>query len=284
MEHIKKAIERAKQERFHLAAPPFVPSPAGGSGEHPPEEAARAAREPVPTDPAKVVTVDRRQLQAMRIVAYDAMEGHTAHYDMLRTQVLLRMEAASCRSIAVTSPRWGCGKTVTAINLALSMARQGEHSVVLVDLDLRNPQVARYLGLLPEAGVHDVVTGKCLLSDALLVPDLCGHRLAVLATLKPVANPVEHLVSSAMRTAVTGLKQQRNQIVVFDLPPMLSTDDFLAFLPQADCALVVASSGESTVHDIAECERLIDPAKFLGCVLNKVSDAEVSDHYYGSHS
>jgi capsular exopolysaccharide synthesis family protein len=279
MEHIKKAIERARLERQHLVL--HGPSPDAARALGPVSPIAGVAAEPAPAPPAQIVAMDRHHLQAMRIVAFDAAEARSTHFDMLRTQVLQRMDAASCQTVAVTSPRSGCGKTVTAVNLALSVARQSEQSVLLVDLDMRKPQVARYLGLQPAAGVHDVVSGKCKLSEAILVPDLCGHRLAVLASPNPIASPTEHLVSSAMKTTVARLKKDLGRrIIVFDLPPMLSSDDFLAFLPQVDCALLVASAGESTMHDIAECERLIDPEKFLGCVLNKVADTEDAYAYY----
>ncbi len=280
MEHIKKAIERAKLERQDLALHAYPHRTAGATG----AQSGKPARPPaaVATAPAgQIVATDRHHLEAMRIVAYDAADFRSTHYDMLRTQVLQRMEAATFQTIAVTSPRLGCGKTVTSINLALSMARQSEQSVLLVDLDLRKPQIARYLGLAPAAGIHDVVSGKCDMADAMLAPDLCGGRLAVLAAPGPVASPTEHLVSAAMKAALARLKQQPGrQIILFDLPPMLSSDDFLAFLPQVDCALLVASSGESTVHDIAECERLIDSEKFLGCVLNKVRETEAGYRYY----
>jgi protein-tyrosine kinase len=282
MEHIKKAIERAKQERLHVAVPFQPPAAAGGTTPKAPAVPGNDARRAPAVDSAKVVSIDRRHLQAMRIVAYDPTELRSNHFDMLRTQVLQRMEAASFQMIAVTSPRVGCGKSITAINLAMSMARQSEQSVLLVDLDLRKPQIARYLGLSPKAGIHDVLADKCVLSEALLTPDLCGHRLAVLACPNRVANPTEQLVSSAMKATLTGLKKAAGyKIIIFDLPPMLSSDDFLAFLPQVDCALLVASSGESTVHDIAECERLIDPEKFLGCVLNKVTEAGTAYYNYG---
>ena len=106
--------------------------------------------------------------------------------------------------------------------------------------------------------------------------------LTVLAAPNSVLNPTEQIVSSTMRTVMSGLrKDPRYRLIIFDLPPMLTSDDFLAFLPQVDAALLVASAGETTVHDIAECERLIDPDKLLGCVLNKVAESEASHHYYG---
>lgn len=281
MEHIKKAIERARQERQHLSFHPYPTAAAAGTSSLAPVEAVTARGKPAPAHPEHIVAIDRPHLQAMRILAYDAADVRSTHYDMLRTQVLQRMDAASCQTLAVTSPRLGCGKTVTAINLAFSMARQKEQSVLLVDLDLRKPQVARYLGLKPTAGIFDVITGKCQPSEAMLVPDVCGHRLAVLAAPNPIPSPTEHLVSSAMKATLARLRKDLGRrIIIFDLPPMLSSDDFLAFLPQVDCALLVASSGESTVHDIAECERLIDPEKFLGCVLNKVTEQETPYQYY----
>lgn len=285
MEHIKKAIERARLERQHHALhaplPDAAPTPDAAAPPAAGAAALAAEAEPAPASPAQIVAVDRHHLQAMRIVAYDPAEARSTHFDMLRTQVLQRMDATSCQTLAVTSPRSGCGKTVSAINLAFSMARQSEQHVLLVDLDLRKPQVARYLGLRPAAGIHDLLVGKCRLAEAVLVPDLCGHRLAVLASPSPIASPTEHLVSSAMKATLARLKRDLGRrIILFDLPPMLSSDDFLAFLPQVDCALLVASAGESTVHDLAECERLIDPEKFLGCVLNKVTETEDAYAYY----
>jgi hypothetical protein len=279
MERIKHAIARAKQERQqqHIAAR-AVPA-VDGTTSH--AGAANGTGEARAVDPVPIVPVDRRHLQDMRIVAHDGSEGHSSHFDMLRTQVLQRLEAASQNVVAITSPRSGSGKTVMAINLAMSIARQIEQGVLLVDLDLRKPQVARYLGLQPTAGIGDVIAGRCSPSDAMLVPDLCGQRLTVLAAPNSVLNPTEQIVSSTMRAIVSGLrKDPRYRLIIFDLPPMLSSDDFLAFLPQVDAALLVASAGETTVHDIAECERLIDPDKLLGCVLNKVAETEGNYHYY----
>lgn len=281
MERIKHAIARAKQERQQqptaVRAAPAIDEVKQDAG------AANGAGELRVPDPVQIVPVDRRHLQEMRIVAHDGSEGHSQHFDMLRTQVLQRLEAASQSVFAITSPRSGCGKTVTAINLAMSIARQIEQGVLLVDLDLRKPQVARYLGIQPTAGIDDVIAGRCSPSEAMLVPDLCGHRLTVLAAPASVPNPTERIVSSTMKTVLGGLrKDPRYRLIIFDLPPMLSSDDFLAFLPQVDAALLVASAGETTVHDIAECERLIDPDKLLGCVLNKVADSpEGNYHYYG---
>ena len=286
MEHIRQAIERAKADRRKSAA---------GSG-----SAASRGRDGVSgegkTEPGHAQTseaadaigarhgfrTNRRLLHENRIVAQEAADPRSIHYDMLRTQVLKMMADNSLKSLAVTSPKVGCGKTITTINLALSLARQSEGLILLVDLDLRRPMVARNFGIQPANGIEDVAAGRCRLSDALLVPDLCNKRLVLLPSPKPGSNPTELLVSSSMKRVIAELKDDpRYQLIMFDLPPMLSSDDFLAFMPQADCALLVAAVGQSTVHEISECERLMPEGTFLGCVLNKASEAEAGYGSYG---
>src|SRR5215510_11748796 len=75
------------------------------------------------------------------------LSPRTKSFDMLRTQVLQSMNPKNWQFLAITSPTAGCGKTVTAINLALSIARQPELSALLIDMDLPKPAVAKYLGL-----------------------------------------------------------------------------------------------------------------------------------------
>ena len=288
MEHIRQAIERAKIDRRKSA----VGERSATTG----AEGDRSGREPAkrfvdrrsdkiaasPIDGGLHFRTNRRLLQEHRIIAQEGADPRAIHYDMLRTQVLQVMGENSLKSVAITSPKVGCGKTITSINLALSLARQSESSILLVDLDLRRPMVARNFGIEPTNGIADVAAGRCQLTDALLIPDLCDQRLALLPTPKPVANPTELLVSSNMKSFIAELKDDaRFQIVMFDLPPMLSSDDFLAFMPQVDCTLLIAAVGQSTVHEISECERLMPEGAFLGCVLNKASAAEAS---YGSYS
>ena len=98
-----------------------------------------------------------------RIVAHGSSSEHGRYYDMLRTQVLQEMDKKSWQFLAVTSPTAGCGKTVTACNLAMSISRLPERSVLLVDLDLRKPTVANYLGIEGNGGVLSVLEGRATL-------------------------------------------------------------------------------------------------------------------------
>jgi protein-tyrosine kinase len=276
MERIRDAIERAKKGRDKLPVHEhgkLKSSPLGNASLRPGEARPAAAQ--------TLTTLDRHHLQDNRILAFDGIDRRSAHYDMLRTQVLQILDEAGIKTMAVTSPRASCGKTVTAINLAFSIARQHEQSVLLVDLDLRKPVIARYLGIRPEHGIDDVAEGRCRLNEAVIRPDVGQGRLSVLAPAAPVASPAELIVSSQMKALTERLKSdKRFTIIIYDLPPMLSSDDFLAFLPQTECAMLIAAVGETTVQEIAECERLIGEDKFLGCVLNKAAQGEAGYAYY----
>ena len=119
-------------------------------------------------------------LEANRIVAFGTAAEHGRYYDMMRTQVLQEMDKKSWQFLAVTSPTAGCGKTVTACNLAMSIARLPERSVLLVDLDLRKPMVASYLGLGRAAGIVDVLQGRALLSSVVIEAQVGPNSLLVL--------------------------------------------------------------------------------------------------------
>lgn len=276
MEHIRDAIARAKQGRDKLPIQEhdkLKSCPIGNDGIKP------GGARPAPRQ--NLTPLDRLELQDNRIMAYDGIDRRSAHYDMLRTQVLQILDEAHIKTLAVTSPRPGCGKTVTAVNLAFSIARQHEQSVLLVDLDLRKPMVSSYLGIRPEHGVHDVVEGRCRLNEAVIRPDLGQGRLSILAPAAPIASPTELIVSSKMKALTERFKtDKRFTVIIYDLPPMLSADDFLGFLPQIECAMLVAAVGETAVQEIAECERLIGDDKFLGCVLNKTAKGEAGYTYY----
>ncbi len=274
MERIREAIERAKASR--VAGGDAEPGETAVMEAPPPDVASQTDSTAFRSVPA---TVDRRHLEAMRVFAFDAADPRSTSFDMLRTKVVQMMADRGWQTLIVTSPRGGCGKTFTAINLALSIARQPDRSVVLVDLDIRKPQVANCLGLQPGLGLLDVLKGKAELGETLVSPDLGGPRLLVLPGQRAPHHLSEVLVSKELKSLVSDLKSRNpSNIVIFDMPPVLATDDVMAFLPQADAVLVVAAVGSSTTAEIAECEQQLDDANLLGIVLNKSN--EPPERYY----
>ena len=225
------------------------------------------------------VRLDPSHLEAARIVA-GASGEHGRYYDMLRTQVLQEMDKKSWQFLAVTSPTAGCGKTVTACNLAMSIARLPERSVMLVDLDLRKPMVADYLGLSGSGGIMSVLEGRAALQGAIFQASTGPNSMLVLPGSGPTSGSSEWMASQTMGTLLQTIKREfRSRIVIFDLPPMLLGDDVISILPRMDAALLVAGVGSTSVSDIKECQKHLQRTPVVRVVVNKAT--ETAGSYYG---
>jgi protein-tyrosine kinase len=226
------------------------------------------------------VRLDAAHLEAARIVAHGGSSHHGRYYDMLRTQVLQEMDKKSWQFLAITSPTSGCGKTVTACNLAMSIARLPERSVLLVDLDLRKPMAADYLGVTGTGGVLSVLEGRATLSSAIVQASIGPNNFLVLPGSVSSAGSSEWMASQTMSTLLQTIKRDfRSRIVIFDLPPMLVGDDVISILPRMDAALLVASVGLTSVRDIKECQKHLQRTPVVRVVVNKATETVGS--YYG---
>lgn len=226
------------------------------------------------------VMLNGAHLEANRIVAHDIADVRSKSFDMLRTQVLRTMDLQHWQFLAVTSPTAGCGKTVTAVNLALSIARQPERSVLLVDMDMQKPHVGHSLGIKCDRGLLSVIGEGASLVDSSLEARIGSHRLTVLPIEHPTSNSSEWMASRAMSTLLQDIKREfPSRIVILDMPPMLSSDEVISILPQIDCVLLVAAVGTTTTSEIAECNRHLQSADVVRLVLNKVPGA-TSRYYY----
>ncbi|HEX9876449.1 MAG TPA: CpsD/CapB family tyrosine-protein kinase [Gammaproteobacteria bacterium] len=199
-----------------------------------------------------------------------------AAYKMLRTRVLQRMRSDGLTSLAITSCAAGDGKTITAVNLAISLSEEMNQRVVLVDLDLRRPNLDQRLGLSPKHGLSDYLRGDVSLADILLRP---FERLILVPTTTPVWNSSENLNSPRMKTFTEEIQSMdTSALIVYDLPPMLASDDFLSFSPQVDAVLLVIAERKTPRSALKEARGMIDAAKLIGVVLN-MSDAKLAAYY-----
>src|SRR5262249_24366030 len=149
----------------------------------------------------------------------------------------------------ITSPKAGCGKPVTAINLALSIARQPERSALLIDMDLPKPTVANYLGIRCQQGVRGILEGQTTLADAIIRAHIGNCELMILPAESSTVHSSELIASRNMDMMLQEIKQIfPSQTVIFDMPPLLLGDDVLATLPNIDGVLLVTAVGVSTVH------------------------------------
>ena len=222
--------------------------------------------------------IDPNYLQSGRIVTYNGADQRSRPYDMLRTQVLRSMGMKGWKILGVTSPTPGCGKTLTAVNLAFSIARQPDQSVVLVDLDLQKPRVANSLGLnSAERGALDLLHQRTTLRNMLIRVRAGDHRIAVLPTAATKESS-ELMGSRAMSNLLEDLRTDY-QTVIVDLPPILSSDDVISILPQIDCVLLVVAVGLSKAAEVEECIRHLQSSQLVRLVVNKAPDAAPNYHY-----
>lgn len=189
-------------------------------------------------------------------------------YKVLRTHVLQQMREQGLRSIAVTSPMPGSGKSLTAVNLSISLAREMNQTVLLVDFDLHNPKIATLLSAEPMPGLSDYLLHEKDIPELLVHPGI--ERLVVLPGNVSVADSSEMLSSPKVVRLVRELRERyETRILVFDLPPVLTSDDVLAFRPHFDAALLVAARAETRKADLQRTIELLGESKVLGTLLNK---------------
>ena len=277
MERIKQAIEKVKSQRE--ASRPAKPYP-DNQGTTFPQRSSQVHEglEDISYKHTRVVKLRMEHLEKNRIVALNKKDPKSMIFDLLRTHVLQKMEENGWRTLAITSPTPEAGKTVVAINLAMSIAQQTNKTTMLVDFDLRRPKIGAYLGITLEKSLNDLLDGTAELPDVLVNPDM--PRLVVLPTRNPVKKPSETLSSKKITDLIKDLRERyESRIVIFDLPPVLVTDDAIALLPQIDCVLMVVANGMSTKREIEDSLRLLPAANLIGTILNK-AEIEPRAYYY----
>jgi protein-tyrosine kinase len=226
----------------------------------------------------QVIKLDPTHLEKYRIVSHIKNDINSGVFDSLRTQVLKKMEENNWRTLAVVSPTPESGKTLVSINLAMSIAQQPQKTAILVDFDLRRPKVATYLGLHAEKSINDYLQDKAQLQEIMINPGI--SRLVVMPTMRPVTRSSETLSSKKITNLIQELRDRYDsRIVIFDLPPVLNTDDAMVILPQVDCVLLVVASGMSTQSEIEETLYHLPKEKLIGVVFNK-ADVESKAYYY----
>ena len=198
----------------------------------------------------------------------------TDAFKVLSTRVSQQLRANNWNTLAVTSPQPHEGKTLIAINLAISLAMEFHQTALLVDADLRRCTVRESLGLGPGPGLSDYLVSHTPVEQLLIHPGIEG--LVVLPGGEPLLNSADLLGSRQMTELVKEAKNRyRSRIVVFDLPPLLAAADVLAFAPNVEAALLVVEEGKTRSEDVTRAAELLGATHLIGTVLNKSTEASV---------
>lgn len=236
--------------------------------------AVRRELTPAPIEQSRREPVDWAELRERRIVRWDDTRMAAHAYRMLRTQLLQRARAHGLSTIGVVSAARGEGKTLTAINLALSLAAEPNQTVLLVDFDLRRPSVGRMLGLRIDRGLEAWFAGTARIEEL-----WCGiegvDRLFVLPTLTPVPQSSEVLARATSHRMLVDLKERDpGRMLIVDLPPALLSDDALTVAPQLDAVVLVVTEGRTRREDVSRLLELLGNTRVAGTVLNRSSESE----------
>lgn len=221
-------------------------------------------------------------LESNRLVSASRENPASVAFDVLRTRLLHALKSRGWSRVAITSPTKGCGKTFVAANLAFSIAHKPSTRVVLMDLDLRLPNLAPTLGIRDAGNIAQALHGTVPMNEHLL---RIAPNLAVGLNKASAQDPAELLQEPTTARALDEMRAAlQPDVVIYDLPPALLCDDVLAFLPQVDGVLLVADGHSTRAKEVTACERLFkDQTELLGVVLNRAEDSETDRYgYYGN--
>ena len=282
MEKIQSAIEKARASRSsERSVEAVITGPVAGVGPVTPPAASAADAKAAAWSALGAGQIDPARMRKTRIVAMTG-GADAVPFDMLRTKVLQQMRANGWKRLAFTSPTPACGKSTIALNLAFSLARQAELRTILCELDLRRPMLKAILGLAAAKSFSSVLEGRADFAD---VAVRYGDGLAVAVNDGPVRQAAELLQSSSVPAALARVEAlYAPDLMLFDMPPMLVSDDVMGFMGQVDAVLLVAAAETTTTKEIDACEReLAGQTNVMGVVLNKCHfmGREYGYSYYG---
>jgi capsular exopolysaccharide synthesis family protein len=259
MDRLEKALEKARQLR-EVELINMVHSPGREQTEFRVNPAAF-------TGP--VQQIDEAQLERRRILAHRTRSREADIFRILRTKVLQEMQKSGARTLGITSPNYGDGKTTIALNLAISIAQDMKQTVLLVDLDLRKPSLHEYLDVVPTMGLSDYLLHNAPIQECFLRPSI--ERLNTLPAGRPLDNSSELLGSHKMAALAQELRTRYpDRIIIYDMPPVLAQDDPIAFTPHIDSMLVVVRDGHTKIEEVKQCLDALSKANVIGTVLNNV--------------
>ncbi|QGZ43151.1 AAA family ATPase [Pseudoduganella flava] len=186
--------------------------------------------------------------------------------------------------IMITSSLPGEGKTFTSINLAMSIAMELDHTVLLVDADVARPSVLRTLGLPAQRGLMDILLDDQLdMADVMLRTNVNTLSILPAGTSNPRAT--ELLASHAMKALVLEIADRYpDRIVIFDSPPLLLTSEAHVLASHMGQIVVVVESEKTTQHAVKEALRQLEGCSNVNLVYNKSRELGSSskyDYHYG---
>ncbi len=213
--------------------------------------------------------IDRAAVDHHIVSIKDPYSIAAEEYRKLRTKILQTTDNDFLNTIMITSAQASEGKSITAINLAVSIAHEFDHTVLLIDADLRRPSIHTYLGLNPSVGLSDYLENRAELSDIIIKTGI--GKLAFLPAGNPPEHPAELVASDRMQILLRELKHRyRDRYVIIDSAPLLMTADSLSLCENMDGIILVVQAARTARKAVMQAASLIKNYNVLGVVFNDV--------------
>jgi len=213
----------------------------------------------------------------------DPYSAVSEQYRKLKSTVVRTTNQENFRNlIMITSAVAGEGKSLTAVNLAISLAQELDLTVLLIDADLRRPSIHRYLEFEPGQGLSDCLMDGADPVDAVIKTNI--SRLSIMPAGKEVANPLELFSSRRMQDLLSDLKHQcKDRYIIIDTPPLLPFAETRTLGHLVDGVVFVIQEGLAPRESIQEAIETLKGCPLLGVVLNNSNTVSNDNQHYSSY-
>jgi exopolysaccharide/PEP-CTERM locus tyrosine autokinase len=227
------------------------------------------------------IIIDPDKVNRGIICLTDPSSGIAEQYKKLRAKILNLTVKNFQNTIMVTSPDIGDGKSTTAINLAVSLSREIDYTVLLIDADLKQPSVCKLLGIEYEYGLSDYLVGRVDFPDILIKTGI--GKLVIIPAGNAAENSTELLSSEAMKRLVHETKHRyKDRYVIFDSPPVIAVAETMPLSSYVDGVILVIKAAHTAPQNALHAISQIKDSNILGVVFNSVPRYLIKNlcHYY----
>lgn len=263
MSKIEKALEKAKtqrQDKFIYSIP--ITNDANQNEEEPMAQ--------IQYTQTRTVEIKESILRKNRLMAFFEGSPFSDQYRILKTKILAQTRRKGLNTILVTSAMDNEGKSLTAANLAISLAKELQQTVLLVDANLRRPTLHKLFDLPKLPGLSDYLVNHTPLPELLITPGI--DKLTLLTGHESLINSTEIIGSTRMEELVKEMKSRyKDRYIIFDSPPILGCADALILSDYVDGIILVVEYDKTKRTQLKKAFELIKRKKIIGTVLNKSS-------------
>jgi capsular exopolysaccharide synthesis family protein len=235
----------------------------------------------IPMEPLRTVEISAVACEENRVLLTESLQREypaaDAAYRLLRSRLQNRLKQNNWFSLAIASPSQSDGKSLTSLNLAVSIARERQKPVFLIDLDMRNPSVCRFLGIRDIRPLPDYFLGQAKAEEVLAQTTF--PNLVVAGALSPAESASELLAGPRFGDLLAHIRLRApNACVLLDLPPVILTDEALLVGPRVDAFLVVVSEGKTERKQLAQTLSTLSEFTIAGVVVNRSSESHTYEY------